>query len=152
MSLFLSSSRTGPAVVALWRVNSYFSIPCPSGQAGMKSKQKSGQNEPSAGRFDGPRTCSVQLKQKLGSLLFNLFMRHGVVPPKEKKCEENRSSEREENFPVRRPTGGVWKFLAERIRFLAFYPSAAAARYIGLFTFFCCRKKVKARPAGGQHH
>jgi len=27
--------------------------------------------------------------------------------------------------------GGVWKFLAERIRFLAFYPSAAA-----LFGYF----------------
>jgi hypothetical protein len=33
-----------------------FSNPCPSGQAGMKRKQKSCQNEPSAGRFDGPRT------------------------------------------------------------------------------------------------
>jgi hypothetical protein len=43
----LSSSRTG----------SYFSIPCPR-QAGMKSKQKSCQNEPSAGRFDGPHTRS----------------------------------------------------------------------------------------------
>jgi hypothetical protein len=36
--------------------------------------------------------------------------------------------------------GGVWKFLAERILFLAFYPSAAATRYIGLFTFFAVEK------------
>ena len=32
-----------------------FSKPCPR-QAGMKRKQKSCQNEPSAGRFDGPHT------------------------------------------------------------------------------------------------
>ena len=44
------------AAVALWLGNSYFSIPCPSGQAGMKRKQKSCQNEPFAGRFDGPHT------------------------------------------------------------------------------------------------
>ena len=30
---------------------------------------------------------------------------------------------------------------AERIRFLAFYPSAAAARYIGLIIFSSCREK-----------
>jgi len=46
--------------------------------------------------------------------------------------------------------GGVWKFLAKRIRFLAFYPSAAAARYIGLVTFSSCREKATARPAGEQ--
>jgi hypothetical protein len=39
---------------------------------------------------------------------------------------------------------------AEQIRFLAFYPSAAATRYIGLVTFPSCREKVTARPAGGQ--
>jgi len=33
---------------------------------------------------------------------------------------------------------------------VSFYPSAAAARYIGLVIFSSCREKVTARPAGGQ--
>jgi hypothetical protein len=55
----------------------------------MKRKQKSCQNEPSAGRFDGQPTASIKVLQSLEQdFLSNLSANirdMAVVPPKEKK-------------------------------------------------------------------
>ena len=117
---FLSSSRTGSSFSNRWK--------------GSKNLVKT---NPRPGVLTDCPLASIEtkLKPKNTILIGHLIqkpLQYGVfVPPKEKKREENWSSERYENFPVWRPKGGVWKFLAKRIRFLAFCPSAAA-----LFGYF----------------
>ena len=83
--------------------------------------------------------------------LYRIIFRRLIVlqtffPPSRKSVKKIVGVQRLKSVLVWRPTGGVWTLSAERRQFLAFYRQ----RRHFLFTFFCCRKKVKACPAWGQ--
>jgi hypothetical protein len=94
----------------------------------MKRKQKSCQNEPSAGRFDGPRTCSDQWPDQIQRPIFqfnylSLFVARVFFRLRRKSVKKTEVvSVKKISLFDPGVTGRVWKFLAKRIRFFYFSP------------------------------